>query len=64
MSELASVCDLVIPMETPNIGCKAFFNASRYKDSNYFQKSALYALGIDNMVNNVYRGRFEVKDLV
>lgn len=64
MSELASVCDLVIPMDTPSFGKKALFNGTRYKDTNYFQKSSLYALAIDNLSNHIYRGRFEVKEML
>ena len=64
MSELASVCDLVIPMDTPSIGSKALFNGFRYKDSNYFQKSALYAMAIDNLTNHLYRGRFEMREML
>lgn len=64
MSELASVCDLVIPMDTLSIGKKALFNGNRYKDTNYFQKSALYALAIDNLTNHLYRGRFELKEML
>jgi hypothetical protein len=51
-------------MDTPSFGKKALINGARYQDHNYFQKSALYAMAIDNLANHVYSGRFEAKDMV
>jgi hypothetical protein len=64
LSELASLCDVAVPMDTPSFGKKALINGARYQDHNYFQKSALYAMAIDNLANHVYSGRFEAKDMV
>ena len=64
MSELASVCDLVVPMDVPSFGEKTHFNKARYADGNYFQKSALYSLAFDNIANHMYKGRFEMRDML
>ena len=64
LSELASECSLVIPMDTPAFGEHALLEAQRYDDSKLFHKSALYSLVIDNMAHPCYQGNFEMRDLI
>ena len=64
MSELASVCDVVIPFDSMVMGEKALIEPRGYRDDNYFQKSGLYSLVVDNLAYSMYSGRKEVSELI
>jgi hypothetical protein len=54
MSELASICDLVIPLDSIVMGGQALIEPKGFSDSNLFQKSGLYSLALDSLMNSVY----------
>ncbi len=64
LSELASCCDLVIPLDKVSFGEKTLCTASSFSNENYFQKSALYSLALDNLVHPLYSGKIGLKELV
>ena len=64
MSELASVCDAVIPFDTLVMGENALIEPKGYSDQNCFQKSGLYSLAMDNLAYPMYSGRKELHELI
>jgi len=64
MSELASICDLVIPLDTLVMGGQALVEPKGYSDSNLFQKSGLYSLALDSLINPVYTQKHDLHSLI
>ena len=64
MSELASICDLVIPLDTLVLGGQALIEPKGYSDVNLFQKSGLYSLALDSLINPVYSQKHDLHSLL
>jgi len=64
MSELASLCDTVIPMDSIVMGSNALMEPKSYRDDNLFQKSGLYSLCVDNLAHELYAGSSDLHSLI
>jgi len=64
MSELASICDAVVPFDSVVMGKQALIEPKSYSDDNLFQKSGLYSLALDNLAYPMYSGRTELNELI
>lgn len=64
MSELASICDGVVPFDSVVMGEHTLMEPKSYSDENLFQKSGLYSLALDNLAYPLYSGRNELHELI